>query len=72
MIETIRNSTAEGYTLFAVVISVLIAAVLTQVPALRFGSFWLMAGILIGADLIFYLVMKLGVLKTPKGRTGSQ
>lgn len=68
MIDAIRNSTAEGYTLYGAVVSVIIAAVLTQIPMLRFGSFWTMAGILIGADLVLYVLMKLRVFKAPKDR----
>lgn len=66
MINAIRNSTAERYTLYAAVLSILIAAVLTQIPVLRFGSFWLMAGVLVGADLVLYLLMKIGLFKAPR------
>jgi hypothetical protein len=68
VIDAIRNSTAEGYFAYAAAMSILIAALLTQISALRFGSFWMMAGVLIGADLVAYVLMKLGVFKTPKDR----
>jgi hypothetical protein len=72
VIDAIRNSTAEGYTLYGAVVSVLVAALLTQIPALRFGSFWMMAGVLIGADLVLYGLMKLGVFKAPGDRARSE
>jgi hypothetical protein len=72
VINAIRNSTAEGYTLYGAVVSVLVAAVLTQIPALRFGSFWMMTGVLIGADLVLYLLMKVGVFKAPRDRSRSE
>jgi len=45
----------------------LLAAILTQVPAIAFGTFWQMAAILIAADLTIYLAMKLGWLKMKGG-----
>jgi hypothetical protein len=67
MINEMRSSTAEGITLVGAIISVLIAALLTQVPALRFGSFWLMAAVLVGADVVVYLLMKTRLFKVPRG-----
>ncbi len=68
MIDAIRNSSAEGYTLYGAVVSVLLAAILMQIPVLRFGSFWMMAGVLIAADLVWYALMKLGLFKAPRNR----
>jgi hypothetical protein len=61
-----RTVTAEVITLVGAIISVLIAAVLTQFPPLRFGSFWLMAGVLVGADLVVYVLMKARLFKIPR------
>jgi hypothetical protein len=72
VIDSIRSSTAEGYTLYGAVISVLIAALLTRIPVLQFGSFWTMTGILVGADLVLYLLMKLGLFKAPRDRARPQ
>jgi hypothetical protein len=66
IINAMRSSTAEGITIVGAVISVLIAALLTQVPALRFGSFWLMAAVLVGADVVVYVLMKAKLFKIPR------
>ena len=58
------NVSAERYLVGAVVVSVVLAAVAAQVPALSFGSFVAMAGILIAADVVVYALMKFGVFKS--------
>ena len=57
----------EGFAVASAVVGVLLAAMLTLVPSLAFGTFWQMAGILIAADLTLYLAMKLGWLKMRGG-----
>jgi hypothetical protein len=44
------------------------AALLTLVPAASFGTFWQMTAILLSADLVVYLAMKLGWLKMRRDR----
>jgi len=46
----------------------LMAALLTLVPAVAFGSFWHMTAILLAADLVVYLAIKLGWLKMRRDR----
>ena len=42
------------------------AALLTLVPTVAFGTFWQMTAILVSADLAVYLAIKLGWLKMPR------
>lgn len=57
------NVSAERYLVGAVVVSVVLAAIAVQVPALSFGSFVAMAGVLVAADVVVYVLMKLGFFK---------
>jgi hypothetical protein len=57
------NVSAERYLVGAVVVSVVLAAVSVQVRFLSFGSFAAMAGILVAADVVVYVLMKLGVFR---------
>jgi hypothetical protein len=59
------NPSAESSLLLAVIVSIVVAFVASRVPALAFGSFVQMVAILVAADLIVYLVMKIGLLSTP-------
>jgi len=62
----VRNVLAELYLAGAVIISLVLAAILAQIPAVAFGGFFIMAAVLIAADLVLYILMKLGVLKAPR------
>lgn len=55
--------TAEQYTLIAIAISLVAAALASRFPVIAFGSFQRMAAILIASDLVLYLALKLGVVK---------
>jgi hypothetical protein len=44
------------------------AALLTLVPAVSFGTFWQMTAILLSADIVVYLAMKVGWLKMRRDR----
>ena len=59
---------AEGFALFSAVFGVALAALLAQTRVLAFGSFQMMAFTLLGADAVLYVLMKLGVIRTPGGR----
>jgi hypothetical protein len=59
----ISRKSPETFAVVSAVTGVLLAAILTLVPSLAFGTFWHMAAVLVGADLIVYLAMKLGWLK---------
>ena len=63
MISPFKSKSPESFALGSAVVGVLIAALLTLVPVVAFGTFWQMAAILVGADLVVYLAMKLGWLK---------
>ena len=67
MISPFPRKSPEAFALASVVVGVLLAAILTQVPAIAFGTFWQMAAILMAADLMVYLAMKLGWLKMKGG-----
>ena len=53
----------EGFAVASAVVGALLAAMLTLIPSLAFGTFWQMAAVFVGADLVVYLAMKLGWLK---------
>ena len=58
------NVSAERYLVGAVVVSVVLAAIAVQVPLLSFGSFVAMAGILVLADVVVYVLMKAGLFRS--------
>jgi hypothetical protein len=58
----------EAFAIVSVVIGVLLAAILTLVPTVAFGTFRQMAAILVAADLTVYIAMKLGWLKMWRDR----
>ena len=58
------NVSAERSFAGAVVVSLLIAAVASRFPQLSFGSFGAMALILVGANVVVYLLMKAGLFKS--------
>jgi hypothetical protein len=60
---------AEGFALFSAVFGIALAALLAQTRVLAFGSFQTMALTLLGADALLYILMRLGVIKTPGGST---
>lgn len=64
-----RNAPPELYLVVAVVISIAICAVFTQIGFLRFGSFGVMAAVLVASDVVIYLLMKLRVVKSPRDRS---
>ncbi len=71
MASQLRNPSPEVYLAGAVVISLVLAAILTQIPAFAFGGFVRMAAVLVVADLALYVLMKLGAFGSrSNGRTG--
>lgn len=68
MIDSLRNATAEGYALFSAVASIVVAAVFSQIEWLSFGTFLQMLAAFLAADVVFYAVMKLGLIKSPRMR----
>ena len=57
----------ETFAVASGITGVLLAAVLTLVPSLAFGTFWRMAAVLVGADLVVYVAMKVCWLKMRGG-----
>ena len=68
MLSPFTTKSAESFALASAVTGVLIAGLLTLIPAVSFGTFWQMAGILVGADLVVYAAMKLGWIRAPRSR----
>jgi hypothetical protein len=66
--EYFRNASPELYLVVAIVISIAVCAVFTRIGFLRFGSFGVMAAVLVASDVVIYLLMKLGVVKSPRDR----
>jgi hypothetical protein len=62
MRSTITKS-LEIYAIGSAVFGVLIAGVLSFIPMLKFGTFLQMAAMLVIADLLVYVAMKMGLLK---------
>ncbi len=65
----LKNATPEVYFVFSAVIGVLIAALASRIPGLELGFFRMLA-ILLSLDVITYIAMKLGWMKTPRQRSG--
>jgi hypothetical protein len=64
--RTFRTS-AEGFAVTSVIVGVMLAALLAQTEVLAFGSFRMMAAVFIVADLLTYITMKAGIIKSPSG-----
>jgi hypothetical protein len=66
MSSTTFRRSAEGFFISSAVFGVLLAALLAQTHVLAFGSFAMMAIVFLVADLIGYIMMKLGLMRSPK------
>lgn len=60
------RTSAEGFAISSAVIGVMFAALLAQTKVLAFGSFKFMALVFLAADLMTYIMMKAGIVKTPE------
>ncbi len=69
MIRSFGTKSPENYILLYAIAGVVLAAVLTLIPALSFGTFWRMAAIFLIADLVGYIAIKTGLLKWPRVRS---
>ena len=67
---TFRTS-AEGFAVTSAIVGVMLAALLAQTKFLAFGSFRMMAAVFVAADLLTYICMKVGIIKSP-GAWGRQ
>ena len=61
------RSSAEGFAVTSAIVGVMLAALLAQTKVLAFGSFRMMAAVFIVADLLTYIIMKMGIIKSPSG-----
>jgi hypothetical protein len=68
VIPPFNSKSPETFGLASAVVGVLMAALLTLVPAVSFGTFWQMTAILLSADIVVYLAMKVGWLKMRRDR----
>lgn len=64
----LRNASPEAYFVAAAIVSIAIAAFFTWIPLLHFASFIEMAGILVVSDVVIYVLMKIGLMKSPRDR----
>jgi hypothetical protein len=62
--RTFRTS-AEGFAVTSAIVGVMLAALLAQTKVLAFGSFRMMATVFVAADLLTYITMKAGIVKSP-------
>ncbi len=58
--------TPEGFCIFSAIVGIFLAALLAQTRVLAFGSFGVMVLIFLSTDLMLYVTMKLGLIKSPK------
>ena len=65
------RTSAEGFAVTSAIVGVMLAALLAQTEILAFGSFRMMAAVFVAADVLTYIIMKLGVIKSP-GAWGRQ
>ena len=63
--RTFRTS-AEGFAITSAIVGVMLAALLAQTRVLAFGTFRMMAAVLIIADLMTYITMKAGIIRSPR------
>jgi len=66
MTQRFRNPSPELYLLVSALASVLVAAIATQITALAFARFGRMVTVLLLADLVLYISMKVGVVAVSK------
>jgi len=59
---SLKNLSPEASLAVAVLVSIVVAILASTVPVFAFGSFWAMLAILVAADLVVYIITKLGFL----------
>lgn len=65
----LRNASPESYFVFSAVVGIVLAAIISQIPGLDM-SFLLLLGIFLSVDLLTYIAMKAGWIRTPRQRSG--
>ncbi len=66
----LRNATPETYFIFSALVGAAIAAGASVIPGIDFGFFRILL-ILLSIDVITYIAMKRGWMKTPRQRSGA-
>ena len=66
MIRSLMTKSLESYTIGSAIAGMLLAALLTFIPVLKFGTFWQMAAVFVLADLIVYVAMKTRLIRPPR------
>ena len=61
--RSIVTKSLESYAIGSAILGVLVAAVLSFIPMLSFGTFWQMAAVFVIADVLLYVAMKTGLMK---------
>lgn len=67
----LKNASPEVYLLFCALVGVGMAAVASRIPGLDFGFLTLLA-IFLSFDLLTYVAMKAGWIRTPAQRSGEK
>lgn len=65
----LRNASPEVYFLVSALIGAAIAGLASRIPLVNFG-FLELFGILLGFDVVTYIAMKAGWIRTPRQRSG--
>jgi hypothetical protein len=63
VIRSLMTKSLESYTIGSAIVGILVAALLTFIPVLKFGTFWQMAAVFVLADLVVYIAMKARLIK---------
>jgi hypothetical protein len=60
------RTSAEGFFISSAIFGVMLAALLAQTRVLAFGSFKMMIVVFLAADIIGYITMKAGFIRSPR------
>jgi len=66
MRDYFRKASPELYLAGSVVVSLAIATIVVRIPVLAFGRFLPVAAVLVASDLVLYVLMKVGLLSSPR------
>lgn len=69
MAQFLRNASPEVYFLFSALIGVVMAALASRIPGLDL-SFLTLLAIFLTIDVVTYIAMKAGWIRTPRQRSG--
>jgi hypothetical protein len=70
MPQLLRNASPETYLVFSALIGLVIAGVVSHIPGVDI-SFLVLAGIFLSFDVLTYIAMKVGWIRTPRQRSGT-